>query len=253
VGPYDAVVPYKVGLLVVLLTAVSLLGYVLVRLLGQRAGYPLAGATGGLVSSTAVTLAFSSKARETPEVARPLAVGVILASTVLYARGALVIFALDPGLGAWLVPRLLVLFVAGLLGAWLVHRHGGTSGAKPGDVALGNPVELTHAVLLAGLFAGVTLGARAAQAHLGHAGLWAVGLLGGLVDVDSVAVAAAQLRQQGTVEVSPAAATYLLATLSNLLFKASTVFVAGGAGLARPVLPVFGVLAGLTVVLALLG
>jgi uncharacterized membrane protein (DUF4010 family) len=250
-GPYDAIVPHSIGMLVVLLTAVSLLGYLLVRVLGKRAGWALAGATGGLVSSTAVTLSFSGKAREAPDLARALAVGVILASTVLYARGALVIAALDGPLGAWLAPRLLALFLAGLLGAAIVYRRTGTS-EKPGDVPLGNPVELSHALLLAALFAGVTVAARAAQANLGTAGLWTVGLVGGLVDVDSVAVAAAQLRQQGAVEVEAAAATYLFATLSNLLFKGATVVIAGGRALARQVLPAFFLLAALTGVLVLM-
>ena len=132
----------------------------------------------------------------------------------------------------------------------MFRRDGGEE--KPGDVPLGNPVELGHALLLAGLFAGVTVAARAAQAHLGTAGLWTVGLVGGLVDVDSVAVAAAQLRQQGAVEVEAAAATYLFATLSNLLFKGATVVLAGGRALARQVLPVFVLLAALTGVLVAL-
>jgi uncharacterized membrane protein (DUF4010 family) len=252
VGPYDAIVPREIGWLVVLLTAVSLAGYLLVRVLGDRAGYSLAGATGGLVSSTAVTLSFSAKARETPALAEALAVGVILASTVLYARGALVIAALDRPLGGWLAPRLVVLFVTGLLFAGWLYRRGRREAEKAKAVPLGNPVELGHAVLLAGLFAAVTLGARAAQAKLGTAGLWAVGLVGGLVDVDSVAVASARLRQQGSVEIPAAAATYLLATLSNLLFKGAAVAIAGGAALARLVLPAFVALALVTLVIVAL-
>ena len=253
VGPYAALVPHQIGMLVVLLTAVSLLGYVLVRVLGKRAGWALAGATGGLVSSTAVTLSFSGRARDTPELARSLAVGVILASTVLYARGALVIAALDRELGVWLAPRLAGLFVVGLVCAFGVYRRAGAKSEKAeGDLALGNPVELAHAVVLAGLFAGVTLAARAAQAQLGTAGLWTVGIVGGLVDVDSVAVAAAQLRQQGSVDVSTASATYLLATLSNLLFKGATVVFVAGKGLARQVLPAFVVLAAITAALVFL-
>jgi uncharacterized membrane protein (DUF4010 family) len=248
-GPYGAVVLHDIGLLVVLLTAVSLAGYLSVRLLGQRAGYSLAGATGGLVSSTAVTLSFSGKAREVPSLAPALAGGVILASTVLYTRGALVIAVMDPALGAWLAPRLLALFLTGVLFAVLLYRRGSQEREKAGEVSLGNPVELGRALLLAGLFAGVTLAARAAQARLGTAGLWGVGLLGGLVDVDSVAVAAARLRQQGSVDMSVAASTYLLATLSNLVFKGAAVVIAGGKELARQVLPTFLALAVVTLVI----
>ena len=114
IGPYQAVNPRAVGLMVVLLTGVSLAGYLLVRFFGEGKGYALAGMLGGLASSTAVALSFSRKARLAPDQARPLAAGIVLASTVLYARGALVLMALDGALGRHLVPRLAVLFVAGL-------------------------------------------------------------------------------------------------------------------------------------------
>ena len=119
-------------------------------------------------------------------------------------------------MGLCLLPRLAALFVTGALCALFLYRRGQVDTSKPEAVPLGNPVELGHALLLAGLFAGVTVAARAAQAHLGTAGLWSVGLVGGLVDVDSVAVASAQLRQSGSVDISAAASTYLFATLSNL-------------------------------------
>jgi uncharacterized membrane protein (DUF4010 family) len=248
-GPYGALVPRRIGIIVVLLTGVSLVGYLLVRILGGRAGWALAGAVGGLVSSTAVTLSFAGKAREVPSLVRPLALGIVLASTVLYLRGAVVLAILDGAMAAYLAPRLAVLFALGAAGAALGWRRKGEEVAQP--MALGNPVELGRAFVLALVFAGVIVLARAAQARLGTAGLWSVGLLGGLVDVDSVAVAAARVRQQGLVAAPQAGGAYLLATLANLLFKAGIVIVVGGRELAGRVLPVFAVLAAATAVVLL--
>jgi uncharacterized membrane protein (DUF4010 family) len=240
-GPYGALEPRRLGMVVVLLSGVSLAGYLLVRVVGGRAGWPLAGLLGGLVSSTAVTLSFSGKARESAALVKALALGIVLASTVLYARGAVVVTVLDPALGRHLWPRLGALLGLALLLAFLQYRR---LEAGPADASqLGNPVELGRALLLAAVFAGVLLAARFAQATLGTAGLWAVGALGGLVDVDSVAVAAARVRSQGLVEVPAAAGAYLLATLSNLLFKAGAVVFVGGRELARRVLPLFAALA----------
>jgi uncharacterized membrane protein (DUF4010 family) len=245
-GPYQAVNPRAVGLMVVLLTAVSLAGYLLVRFFGEGSGYALAGLLGGLASSTAVALSFSRKGRQAPELARPLAAGIVIASTVLYARGALVLAALDAPLARYLLPRLGALFAVGLvLSLVLLKRASAPRGAGP-PLALGNPVELGRALLLAALFGIVLLVARVAQAELGRAGLWTVGVLGGLADVDSVAVAAARLRQQEVVGIPVAAGAYLLATVSNLVFKGGVTVLAGGAPLARQVLPAFGVLALLT-------
>ena len=106
IGPYGALVPRMVGLMVVVLSGVSLAGYLLVKMLGHRAGWALAGGLGGLVSSTATTLSFSSRARDAGDQVPPLAVGVILASTVLYVRGAVVVALLDRDLAVHLAPRL---------------------------------------------------------------------------------------------------------------------------------------------------
>ena len=251
-GPYQAVNPRDVGFMVVLLTAVSLIGYLLVRFFGEGKGFALAGLLGGLASSTAVALSFSRKARETPDLARPLAAGIVIASTVLYARGALVLVVLDAPLGRHLLPRLAALFVMGLALSLLLLRRAAAPREPGPALSLGNPVELGHAVVLAGLFGVVLLIARVAQAELGTAGLWTVGAVGGLVDVDSVSVAAARLREQGVVGIPVAAGAYLLATLSNLVFKGAASFIVGGRPLARHVLPAFAVLAALTIAALLL-
>ena len=228
-GPYGALVPRKLGLLVVILSGVSLAGYLLVKVLG------------GLVSSTATTLSFANKARDAREQVPALAVGVILASTILYARGAVVVGLLDRELGLHLAPRLGVLFGIGLLFAALQYRRQKREAGE--EMALGNPVELGRAAMMAAIFAVVIVLARLAQERLGTAGLWAVGAIGGLVDVDSVAVAAARVRTDAEVAVGAAAGAYLLATASNLVFKGVTVVVTAGGEMARRVIPAFAALA----------
>lgn len=244
IGPYGALVPRKVGLMVVVLTGVSLAGYLLVRILGGRAGWALAGALGGLVSSTATTLSFSGKARDAREQVPALAIGVILASTVLYLRGAVVLGLMDRKLALYLAPRLAILLAIGLAFAAVQFRRGRRHIAE--DVKLGNPVELGRAVTLGLVFAVVIVLAGMAQHKLGTTGLWAVGLAGGLVDVDSIAVAAARLRQQELASVEAAGGAYLLATVSNLAFKAGAVALTAGGEMARRVLPAFAVLAVVT-------
>lgn len=247
-GPYGALVPRHVGVVVATLSGVSLAGYVLVRWRGARSGWALAGSLGGLVSSTAVTLAFSGKARGTPTLVPTLADGVILASTVLYARAWVLTAMFDPALAAHLAFRLGTLFLLGvLLAAWGLRRK--REGDDSSTVALGNPVELGHALGLALLFAAILVGSRVAQEKLGTRGLWAAGFLGGLVDVDSVAVSNARLRLQGIITLDAAGGAYLIATLANLLLKATVVAIVGGTDLAARVLPAFALLAGATLLL----
>jgi uncharacterized membrane protein (DUF4010 family) len=251
-GPYGAIVPRHVGWVVVVICGLSLLGYVLVRVLGGRTGWALAGLVGGLVSSTAVTLALSGKARELKHLLRPLAGGILLASMVLNARGLLLATVFDGPYARYLLPRLAALFVVGgVFAGWELLRKEG--GGERGEVGLGNPVELTRAVTLGLLFAGITVLARAAQERMGTAGLWAAGAVGGLLDVDSVAVANAGLRKSGVVTAEAAGGSFLLATLTNLAVKAGIVIVVGGRALAARVLPGFAALAALTVAFLVLG
>lgn len=245
-GPYDAIVPRHVGIVVVTITAVSLFGYLLVRVLGGRTGWALTGLVGGLVSSTAVTLTLSGKAREVPALVRPLAAGIVLASMILYARGGVLIGIFDAPTLAYLGPRLFGLFVVAALFAARELRSAGPE--EPGHVGLGNPVELTQAFGLGLLFALILLLGRAAQASFGSAGLWAAAAVGGLLDVDSVALAGARLRQQGLASSEAAGGAFLLASLTNLAVKGSIVVTAGGTALARRVIPAFLGMAVATVV-----
>jgi uncharacterized membrane protein (DUF4010 family) len=251
VGPYGAIVPRHVGMVVVVICGLSLLGYVLVRLLGGRTGWALAGLVGGLVSSTAVTLALSGKARELKHLLRSLAAGILLASMVLNARGLVLAAVFDPPFARYLLPRLGTLFflAAAFAARELLKKEG--AGEK-GEVGLGNPVELTRAVGLGLLFAGILVVARAAQEELGTAGLWAAGALGGLLDVDSVLLANAGLRKSGVVTAEAAGGSFLLATLTNLAVKSGIVTVVGGRGLAARVLPGFAAVAVVTVVFLVL-
>lgn len=239
-GPYEALVPRHVGIVVAVLSGVSLLGYALVRVLGGRTGWALAGALGGLVSSTSVTLGFAAKARSLQGQAAALALGIVLASTVLYVRSLVLILLFDRALGLVLAVPLGVLFLVGVAVA-LRRFRALRSGGETGTAELGNPVELGRAVGLALMFAAMLVLARAAQANLGASGLLAAGLFGGLVDVDAVAMTVARLHGQGLASNEASAAAFLLATVANLLVKGGMVLAVGGGGLARRVLPVFAV------------
>lgn len=242
-GPYEAIVPRHVGMVVVIVSALSLVGYLLVRILGG-AGWALTGLLGGLASSTAVTLSLSGKARDAPSLVRSLASGILLANTILYARVAVLIGLFDAPLLSYLAPRLGALLLVGAAFAAVELR--GQEKGKPGQLGLGNPVELGKAFVLGLGFAAILLLGRAAEAEFGRTGLWAASALGGLVDVDSVGLANARLHQQGLAATDEAGRAFLLATLANLLVKSGIVVTAGGRALARRVLPGFVALAAAT-------
>jgi uncharacterized membrane protein (DUF4010 family) len=252
-GPYGAIVPRHVGLVVLTLSGLSLAGYLLVRVVGGGAGWALAGLMGGLVSSTAVTLSFAAQARRTAELLPSLRAGIVLACTVLYARSWLLITLFDADLGRLLLPRLGLLFALGALFAAVCLRGSLRRDAGEHGLVLGNPAELGRALGLGLLFALILLGARAAQAELGSSGLLGVAFLGGLTDVDAVALVVVRLKQQSAVGAAAAAQAFVSATLANLLLKAILALTIGGRGLARGAAPFFATLLLATLALLVLG
>lgn len=87
VDPWHALNPREIWLLVILICALSFTGYVASRWLGPRRGILLTAVFGGLVSSTAVTLAFARRSREERESSHgALATGLVLAWTVMFLR-----------------------------------------------------------------------------------------------------------------------------------------------------------------------
>lgn len=61
-GPFDALNPRAIARLIVLVMAISALGYVAMRALGPRYGLPLAGFSSGFVSSTATIYSMGERA-----------------------------------------------------------------------------------------------------------------------------------------------------------------------------------------------
>ncbi|MCU0254306.1 MAG: DUF4010 domain-containing protein, partial [Acidobacteria bacterium] len=104
VDPWGAINPYKLWLLVVLISAISLVGYVAVRWLGSERGIAITGLAGGLVSSTAVTLTFAKQSREQPHEASTLSLGILIAWLVMAVRVVALVAIVDAALVRTVLP-----------------------------------------------------------------------------------------------------------------------------------------------------
>ncbi len=95
IGPYGTVNPFQLWLMTILIAAISFVGYVAIKPVGERLGIIVTGIAGGLVSSTAVTMTMAKLASEHPERRSPLIAGALFASAVMAAR-VLVIVGVPP-------------------------------------------------------------------------------------------------------------------------------------------------------------
>ena len=231
IDPWGALNPYKLWLLVILISSLSLVGYVLTRLLGQTRGTALTGLTGGLVSSTAVTLSFAKEARDKPENTAAFACGILLSWTVMFARVIVLVAAVNRDLLAQvLVPFVVMTLVAGGFAAFLYFRGGTKNGkASQGSVDVKNPFSLVAAAEFAALFAVVLLAVKIVQENFPPSGLYAVAGLSGLVDVDAITLSMAELAKSGEAHVAVIA--IVIAAITNTLVKCGMAFAIAGPAL----------------------
>jgi len=237
VDPWGAINPYKLWWLVILISSLSLVGYVATRWLGHERGLAITGLTGGLVSSTAVTLAFAKRSRAAAADAgqsRALAIGILLAWTVMFGRVIVQVAVVNPSLlGLLLVPcgamGLATIAVAASYSCRSAQTLGLTTKVAS-DVPLKNPFSLTSAMKFALFFAVVLLVVKGVQQLAPGKGLYLVAVLAGTTDVDAITLSmAGYADQSGEARVAVRAIT--LAVLSNTAVKAGLVVVLGGAGL----------------------
>jgi uncharacterized membrane protein (DUF4010 family) len=231
IDPWGALNPYKLWLLVILISSLSLVGYVLTRVLGRTRGTALTGLTGGLVSSTAVTLSFAKEARDKPKNVAALACGILLAWAVMFARIIVLVAVVNRALlGHVLVPFTMMTLVVGGFAAWL-YFSGGAKGAKAdkGSVAVRNPFSLVAAAKFAALFAVVLLAVKIVQQHFPPSGLYAVAALSGLVDVDAITLSMAEFAKAG--ELHTAVIAIVIAAITNTLVKCGMAFAIAGPAL----------------------
>ena len=102
------------------------------RLLGARQGVAVTGALGGLASSTAVTFGLSQKAREAADaLAKYFALGIVIASTIMFLRQLLLTFVIDPSLArALILPVTLPVVIGAGAGIYLWRQKGAAAGGR---------------------------------------------------------------------------------------------------------------------------
>jgi uncharacterized membrane protein (DUF4010 family) len=243
-GPYGQLNPYKIWLMVVLTSGLSLAGYATLRLAPQSSAVPLLGLLGGMVSSTATTLVFARQVRDDAQHAPGAAVIITIANLIVLVRIAVLAAVVAPAGLAVLGPILGAGLLAGALPplrGWLAVRR-----SKATAPDLDNPVSLRHALMFGAIFAVVLVVSAAFHDRAGEMGVYAVAAISGLADMDAIALSTFNLLGGGQLSAGEAAIAVVIALASNMAFKATLVLVIAGRALAgRIALSFLAQLAGL--------
>ena len=248
-GPYGALNPHRIWLIVVTLTGISWVGYIAVRALGPRRGLLVTGLAGGFVSASATTAAMARRSRLTGE--RDATVSAtLLASLATFVQLIGIVAVAAPSILADLWPAAVVgAFVIALLalvGARLRRRDSpsedggagvagpepaqiGARGDEPGEdvVAADRPFALKPALVLATILTIALFVGRWAAEVLGPDWVIVVAGAAGLADAHAGALGPATLADADVITVAAGLVGIATAVAANTATKLVIALAAG--------------------------
>ncbi len=250
-GPYNALNPHRIWLMVVLISGISLAGYIALRIAGGRHGVLLLGLFGGLVSSTATSMVYARHARD-PGMLPLAAVVILTANLVVPVRLSVLTGVVSPAILPLMLPVLGGALACGAAGTlyWWRQLNQQAELVVP---EIRNPTEIRTALEFGLLFGAVLFCSAWLSDVAGSRGLYAVALVSGLTDVDAITLSTLRLYDLGKLVPLQAVSAIALALVSNMAFKLGLVFAVGGAALGRRCAPaMLAAAAGAGIVVALL-
>lgn len=206
--------PMHIWEIVILVSAIGFVGYFLSKKFGSRLGLWFSGMLGGIVSSTAVSIAVGRIAQKDPEKSGAALQASILASSFMYPRNLILIALINPAFAAPLWWKLMPLMGIGLL---LAYRGHDSAAAEQGYVAPAqNPFEIRPALAFAALFVLLSVITVLITQAFGKAGLLTFSGVVGVTDITPYILSLVR----GTTAVQPIlVAALIIAMMSNTIIK----------------------------------
>jgi len=226
VDPFGIFNPYKTWLMVVLIAGISFIGYIAIKILGNKRGVYLTGIFGGLVSSTAVSITLSKLYALQKTFLKNFAGGIAIASTIMYLRVLLETSFFNLSLTKALAIPYLGATTVGLLFVFYLYKHEGVHKITQIE-ANKNPLDLSEALKL-GLLFGLIFGSIGIfQSKFGDSGVYIISFLSGFTDVDAITLSLSQLAHH-KISQEVAMSGIIIASIVNSLVKLGIVFILGG-------------------------
>lgn len=176
--------PTKIWQIVILVSTIGFVGYYLSKKFGDKVGFWLSGFIGGIVSSTAVTIAYARMAQKKNSVARNALQGSIVACSMMYMRILVLVFIINPqyvySIWWWFV----LLTLSGFGISYIrFERTQKNSGKDKEPESLQNPFEIRPSVLFALLYIVLTIVTGLVKDSFGQSGLLTLSAMVGVTDI----------------------------------------------------------------------
>lgn len=229
VGDIELFNPFKLWLIVALITGIDIIGYVLERTIGKKKGWLLASVVGGFVSSTATTQSLAQQSKNSKRINHLLA-AALAANLVSFLQIGILLSPINAAFVAKLLPTFLaiVLITGGATIYFLRIKE-----TVPDDIVTTEKdyidkgiFELGPALRFAGLYLVISMFSKIALEFFGSGAFLLTTALGALAGLDAVMINTAQLAGN-RIDFTLAILAFIIANAVNLSGKVFYSFLQG--------------------------
>ena len=233
-GPWNALNPFEIWLMVVLICSLSFVGYIGIRILGDRKGVILAALAGGVVSSTAVTISLSRLPDGNCTHVRMMGGAIVMAWSMMYVRTLIVVSVFGASLFDGLLFALGLASVTGFVISAIFVLS-----AKPEEQQHGlifsNPFDFWMAIRFGLILAATIVLAQALNVWAGDSGVMVAAGISGIADVDAATLTITRMTP-AEIPVMIGVGAILLASVANLVCKTTIAMFNSKGRLRTPIL-----------------
>ena len=228
---FQVLSPRDVWRMVVLISGLSFVAYVLMRVRAGHRSYVVTGLLAGLVSSTAATLAYARAGRGVAH-ARHYEALVSLATSTGFIRIELMLWLVAPELARRALLPLGAMTAVSLLLSFTRHQPEQNA---PERHKFENPLTMRVAITFAAIYASVTLLLAYARDQFGDAGIYAVSAAAALVGADSPSLSLARLAHDNHLGMETATLAVVVVVIFTTLGKVGILAIVAPSSFARRV------------------
>ncbi len=209
--------PSKIWKIVIIVSSLGFIGYFLSKRFGDHIGFRLSGLVGGIVSSTAVAIAYGRMAQKNSTISKNALQGSLIASSVMYLRILILILIISPSIAINLVWQLIILSLIGFgLSFYKIKTHSGKSYFNKESQSLQNPFEIRPALMFAILFIVLSVITGWVKMYFGKSGVLTLSAIVGVTDIDPFILS---LIGSSNFGINIIVSGILLAMMSNTIMK----------------------------------
>lgn len=228
IGPFEAINPRNLWLIVILVMTISAFGHLALRWLGGRIGLPIVGLVSGFISSIATVGAMGARAKETPALIGSAVAGAVLSSLATILQLSLLLAAIHPPtLHALMWPLVFAGVSIAIYGLVVtlnsLHNKNTAEANKPTET-----FSVKTALMLAAVIALALIASAALKAWFGQTGLVLASGVAGVADVHAAAISVASLAAASKLSAQSAVIPILVAFSVNSVSKAVMAVISGG-------------------------